>query len=322
MKAPKVSVCIPTYKYAHYLPEAIESVLSQDFTDFELIIIDDNSPDHSREVIERYARRDTRIVWSVNDCNVGMVANWNLCLKRARGEYVRFLFGDDYFVSSVSLGRMVEALDRYPEVVMTGSARVVVDSASRPLRVVSRFPDQSRHRGKAVVRRALLEERNIVGEPSAVMFRRRLALRGFDPVYRQLVDLEMWFHLLGKGWYYHLGTPLTAFREHAEQQSVHNERAGVNLEELERIIADFRSRPEFVNHFWRWLLACQACYRARQRAGRGQSAGGDGAGSTVKSREISAIGWFSLTLYRGIKPLVKLGCLISYCWARCQRRSP
>jgi len=322
MKTPKVSICIPTYKYAHYLPEAIESVLSQDFTDFELLIIDDDSPDHSREVIEGYARQDSRIVWSVNDRNIGMVANWNLCLIRAQGEYVRFLFGDDYFVSSVSLRRMVEALDRHPEVVMTGSARVVIDGSSRPLRVVSRFPDQSRHRGTAVVRRSLLEERNIVGEPSAVMFRRRMALRGFDPAYRQLVDLEMWFHLLGKGWYYHLGIPLTAFREHADQQSVHNERAGVLFEELVRINADYGCRPEIVNPFWRWLLACQATYRARQRAGSDQSAASDEEGRTFESHSIPIVGRFSLTLYRGIKPLVKLWRLISAGGKRCLWRSP
>jgi hypothetical protein len=70
-----------------------------------------------------------------------MVTNWNLCLKRAQGEYVRFLFGDDYFVSFVSLRQMVEVLYRHPEVVMTGFARVGVDISSRLLRVVSRFPD-------------------------------------------------------------------------------------------------------------------------------------------------------------------------------------
>jgi glycosyltransferase involved in cell wall biosynthesis len=309
MKAPKVSVCVPTYNYARYLPEAIESVLSQTFTDFELLVIDDHSPDNSREVMENYARRDDRIVFSVNDRNLGMVANWNLCLERARGEYVRFLFGDDYLVSPEALGSMVEVLDRYPRVVLTGSAREVVDESSRRKRIVSRFPDRSRYRGVEVVRRSLLEERNLVGEPSAVMFRRPAALRGFDPAYRQLVDLEMWFHLLGQGDYYHLGTPYVAFREHGEQQTVHNERAGVLIHELARLNTDYGRRPEVVNRFWRWFLACQADNRARRWSLQGRLADGDG-GRGAERHATVAVGALDSLLYRLIKPLLKS-------WYRC-----
>ena len=263
MKTPKVSICIPTYNYARYLPEAIESVLSQTFVDFELIVIDDHSTDDSLAVIEKYACLDNRVVFSGNDRNLGMVANWNLCLERSRGEYIRFVFGDDYLTCPEALGLMVRVLDSHPDVVLTGSGRQVVDGLSRTKRTVSHFPDHSRYRGTDVVRRSLLEERNIVGEPSAVMFRRQSATRGFDPAYRQMVDMEMWFHLLVRGNYYHLAAPLVAFREHEAQQSVHNARLGVFADELMRLNVDYGRRPEVVNRFWHWLFERQASNRAR-----------------------------------------------------------
>ena len=58
---PKISVLIPTHNYARYLPEAIESVLAQDFTDYELLVSDDASTDNSADIICRYAARDPRI---------------------------------------------------------------------------------------------------------------------------------------------------------------------------------------------------------------------------------------------------------------------
>ena len=261
---PRVSVCIPTYRYARYLPEAIESVLAQTYGSFELLIIDDHSPDDSREIIESFARRDRRISWSVNDSNIGMVANWNRCLEQARGEYVRFLFGDDYLISPDAVSHLAGLLDEHPGAVLAGSARRIVGEDSRELRTVSRFPDRSCVDGCTVIRRCLLEERNLVGEPSAVMFRRSEAARGFDPSFRQLVDLEMWFHLLGGGDYCHAGAPLVAFREHGGQQSVHNARAGVLIEELVRLNVDYGQRPGVVTPFWAWLLKTQVGCRRRQ----------------------------------------------------------
>ena len=77
MKPPKVSVCIPSYNCARYLPEAIESVLEQEFRDFELLIIDDASTDGSRAIIEKYAALDYRVDVQSNPVSLGAVPNWN-----------------------------------------------------------------------------------------------------------------------------------------------------------------------------------------------------------------------------------------------------
>lgn len=106
-----VSVCIPTYNYAGFLPEAIDSVLKQVFTDYEILIIDDCSHDNTKEVVSGYAIRDKRIRFLINPVNGGMVNNWNLCLAEARGEHIKFVFGGDLLSSPGALQKMVSLLD-------------------------------------------------------------------------------------------------------------------------------------------------------------------------------------------------------------------
>lgn len=221
---PRVSVCMPTYNYARYLPQAIESVLAQEFDDFELLVIDDCSTDDTSAMVQRYAASDERIVFSVNEKNLGMVQNWNHCLARARGEYVKFLFGDDVLALPDALGRMAACLDDNREVSLVGSPRNLIDDDSRYIDTVSYLPPGTVLPGTEVISRCLLDQRNQnqIGEPSVVMFRKKHALRGFNPRYRQLVDLEMWFHLLEQGNYAHLDASLSSFRIHTEQQTAKN----------------------------------------------------------------------------------------------------
>ena len=111
MTPPLVSVLIPTYKYARYLAETIESVLEQDYPNFEVLVSDDCSGDGSAEIILRYAARDPRIRAQIHGSNLGMVENWNWCLREARGEYVKFLFGDDKLASPQALSKLARLLE-------------------------------------------------------------------------------------------------------------------------------------------------------------------------------------------------------------------
>jgi len=93
LQTPIVSVCIPTYKGAATIGAAIESVLGQSFASFELIVIDDGSPDATRLIVESFA--DPRITYLRNDHNLGPEDNWNRCLEVARGKYFKLLPHDD-----------------------------------------------------------------------------------------------------------------------------------------------------------------------------------------------------------------------------------
>ena len=219
---PKISICMPTYNFEQYLPEAIVSVLQQEFADFEFLIVDDHSTDRSFDVIEGFARKDARIRAIANSGNVGMVNNWNRCLALARGEYVKFLFGDDALGSAKALAEMTTVLDANPDVSLVASARTIIDYRSHPLRTVGSYEDGRVYRGTDVIVDCLVEQRNRIGEPSAVLFRRKQAARGFDARYRQLVDLELWCHLLEQGDFAYIDRPLVSFRVHERQQTSRN----------------------------------------------------------------------------------------------------
>ena len=92
--APKISVIVPVYKTEKYLPECIESVLAQTFTDFELILVDDGSPDNSGAICDAYAARDPRIRVFHKE-NRGVSSARNLGLDHARGEWIAFVDSDD-----------------------------------------------------------------------------------------------------------------------------------------------------------------------------------------------------------------------------------
>ena len=93
------SVIVPIYKVEEYLPQCIESVLNQPFKDFELILVDDGSPDNSGNICNEYAKKDNRI-HVIHKKNGGLSDARNEGLLIADGEFVWFLDGDDYMAES------------------------------------------------------------------------------------------------------------------------------------------------------------------------------------------------------------------------------
>src|ERR1700719_1371522 len=132
-KPPRVSVCLDSFNYGRFLPEAIESVLSQRFQDFEIIISDDCSTDDSFALAQRYAAQDSRITAVQNPHNLGMGKNRNVCLSHARGEFVKWLHADDFLCSREALARMVAALDVNWAVSLVASARRIVNEQSKSI---------------------------------------------------------------------------------------------------------------------------------------------------------------------------------------------
>ncbi|MFT3780472.1 MAG: glycosyltransferase family A protein [Nibricoccus sp.] len=240
--SPKVSILVPTYNYARFLPEALESVLRQDFSDFELIVSDDCSNDNSAEVLNHFALRDRRVQIQLHKKNLGMVANWNWCLGQARGEYVRYLFGDDCMAHPSALSQQVEALDKNPSAAFAFSARFTVDENTSLTGIWDEFKTSGLHSGPQAIVRCLLESSNLLGEPSAVMFRRTLGTRGFDPTLRQIVDLEMWFHLLTQGDAVYSAEPLCCFRQHGAQQTAVNRASQAGNIEMAQILRAYLPR--------------------------------------------------------------------------------
>jgi hypothetical protein len=117
--------------------------------------------------------------------------------------------------------------------------------------------------GKATILQCLARNGNLIGEPSVVMFRRGQATRGFDERYRQLIDLDFWFHLLEQGRLAYLAEPLCAFRQHAEQQTAVNRRTGVGNREQALLLEDYFARPWISEFLTRQMLFDQI-YKMRR----------------------------------------------------------
>ncbi len=110
---PKVSICLTTYKRASVLPLSVESILSQTFTDFELIINDDCSPDNTESVCRAFMARDSRIQYFRNATNLKMPGNLNAAISHARGDYIANLHDGDVYRPDL-IEKWASALDRYP----------------------------------------------------------------------------------------------------------------------------------------------------------------------------------------------------------------
>lgn len=132
---PRLSVGLPVYNGQRYLAEALEALLGQSFTDFELIISDNASTDDTERICRRYAAKDDRIRYIRQTCNIGLNPNHNVVLREARGEYFKWAAHDDLYGHDL-LARCVEALDRYPDVVLSHSDMAIIDETGM---VVRRF---------------------------------------------------------------------------------------------------------------------------------------------------------------------------------------
>ncbi len=125
---PRVSVLIPTYNCAQFIGEAIESVLAQSFTDYEIVVVDDGSTDNTEQVVSNYQK-----VRYIKLTHAGVSVTRNAAIEAARGEIVVFLDADDMWDSS-KLEKQVKYLDENPDCMLVFTlAENFYDEASGPM---------------------------------------------------------------------------------------------------------------------------------------------------------------------------------------------
>lgn len=112
-RRPRVSIGLPVFNGEKYLPKALDSLLAQDYEDFELVISDNASTDETGSICRHYAQRDRRIRYSRNQCNIGLAPNHNRVFNLSRGEFFKWAAHDDEYRSQM-LKRYVKAFDAAP----------------------------------------------------------------------------------------------------------------------------------------------------------------------------------------------------------------
>jgi glycosyltransferase involved in cell wall biosynthesis len=241
MTAPLVSICIPTYNYRRFLPDALESALAQSMRDIEVIVVDNHSDDGTMDLLGEFARRDARVMPHRNETNVGMTANFNRCLELARGKYVKLLCADDVLTADC-VEQLVAAMEERSDTRLAGCARYYFREPGKPMRTTAYASSRRSVPGSAVVRECFFAG-NLVGEPTAVMFRRSDAGQGFDAQYSQAFDMEFWFRLLTDGWFTFLPEALCGVREHERSGTADNLRSGRVTQDKVRLFAEYAGRP-------------------------------------------------------------------------------
>lgn len=213
MKNPTVSVIIPSYNHASYISEAINSVLAQTFTDFELIIVDDCSPDNSVELIKRY--NDPRIRLFVNESNQGAVYTTNLAIKKAIGKYIALLNSDDLWEKH-KLELQVNFLEANRDVDAVFANAKFINENHKVLSKSEYFWADvftKDNRTSAEWLRYFFFNFNCLCHPS-ILIKREIYqdTNLYDPSLRQLPDFKMWVHLLKKIKIYVFTEALVIFR--------------------------------------------------------------------------------------------------------------
>ena len=262
----KFSVIIPTYKVEKYIAAAIESVLAQTYQNFEIIVVNDDSPDRSVEICQRFT--DSRIK-IVSQKNRGLAGARNTGIRHAQGDYIALLDGDDLWLPE-KLEKHVEHLESSSSVGISFSRSAFIDEAGNSLGTYL-MPKL-----KEITSPDLLRD-NPVGNGSAAVIRKEVLeaikfqdnLYGtvedfyFDDHFRQAEDIECWLRIvLQTNWKIEgISEALTLYRVNSGglSASLLNQ-----FEALQKVIEKTRSyAPELIAQWENPTKAYQLRYLAR-----------------------------------------------------------
>jgi hypothetical protein len=130
--APFVSIALPVYNGERYLAEAIDSLVAQTFTDFELVIVDNASTDRTAAICESYVARDPRIRYFRNATNLGVYRNFNKAFELSSGRYFKWASADDLCHPEL-VAKCIQVLDGDPRVVAAYAKTRFIDAEGNPL---------------------------------------------------------------------------------------------------------------------------------------------------------------------------------------------
>lgn len=203
-RTPSVTVVVPCYNYGHYLPQIVESVLTQARVDARVVIVDDASPDGSVEVARRLAAADPRIDVIAHEVNAGHIQTYNDGLARVTTAYVSLVSADD-IVAPGALGRATALMEAHPRVgLVHGKAVPFSTEDDRVPRGLTFLDIRTVWSGREWIEYAAREGRNPILSPEAVM--RTAALKqvgGYNPELPHAGDLEYWIRTAARwdvGW--------------------------------------------------------------------------------------------------------------------------
>ncbi|MFM6210111.1 glycosyltransferase family 2 protein, partial [Planktothrix sp.] len=184
--SPQVSVIIPVYNGEHYISQAIDSVLSQTDSNYEMIIVDDGSTDNTYQIIQHYIEKcqEPDLIRYIFQSNQGVAAARNQGIQIAKGEFIALLDQDDVFLPE-KLAHQVAYFQTHPDVAIVNSGWRLIDPNNNPISDIEPWHDLSDLTLAIWVTRTPIL-------PSALMFRRHAweQVGGFYPRFNGVDDVD------------------------------------------------------------------------------------------------------------------------------------
>ena len=225
---------MPAYNGERYLREAIDSVLAQTFSDFELVIVDDRSSDQTFSIAQSYAAKDHRIRLERNNHNLGLVNNWSRCVDLAKGEWIKFVFQDDLLTPDC-LEKMIAAVTGEDLMVVCKRDLLFEDVDEQYKLSLIKYiekhsievivPGITRLSAADICRIAIeYMGKNFIGEPTVVMLHRNVFRQfgRFNPDFIQICDLEYWLRVGVNTGLVYVPEKLATFRVHSSATTLNN----------------------------------------------------------------------------------------------------
>ncbi len=245
--SPLVSVVLPTYNCAEFLPDSIGSVLSQTYRTYEVIVVDDGSTDVTKEALRPFL---DKIRYVDLGQNKGLPAARNTGIQLSRGEYIAFLDADDHWLPE-KLKKNVECFQAHPEVGMVYSRHINVDESGRPL---GESAKRRLHSGNVFTR--LFSDQNFILTSSVMVRKNVFETAGlFD---ERLVNCQDWDMFLRIAFSYKVAgiyEPLVQYRHNSRSLSKNrNNVLKYQKMVIDKIYTEFRNRENGI---------CEKFYKKR-----------------------------------------------------------
>lgn len=206
----KVSVIMPVYNGEKYLTKAIDSIRNQEYTNWELIIINDGSADRTEQIINQYT--DSRIKYYKNETNLGLIATLNKAIDLCQGEYIARMDADDISIEN-RLKEQVNFLDKNKDIGICGTDALIIDNEDKGRGNIINLSSND------YIQINLLFSVPII-HPSVMIRSSILQENKYDSNYKHIEDYELWCRISSKYKFSNLPKKLIKYRWHTNNVSV------------------------------------------------------------------------------------------------------
>lgn len=225
---PKVTVYLPCHNYGRFLAESVESVISQIFRSWELIIINDGSSDDTDAIARSFSEKyPAKIIYLSNEKPKGLRACANAAIELARGEYVMRLDADDFLDESALLV-MTSYLDQHPDIALVYPNYSYIDENGKVL-----YLENRKKIGTEV------KVLNLPAHGACTMVRKRVlkSVGGYDEKYSAQDGYELWLKVINKHQVGNVSTPLFFYRQHHRSMTQDESRIISSRQKIKRDLA-------------------------------------------------------------------------------------